>query len=457
MDVDLSVDFCGIKFKNPVLVASGTFGYGVEYKGVVDLNKLGGIVFKSVTVNGLLGNEQPRIYELPFGLVNSIGLENKGIQWLKNEVLPQLEDVDTELIPSIYGFSFEEYVELLKQINDVKRFRIVEVNISCPNVRSIIHRLERDIKIFSDFVHLIRRATTKILVVKMGPLIYNMVDFAKVLVSAGINGISLINTIPVVVFDWKSRKSNLGTFSGGLSGPPLKPISQKLCIDIYREVDIPVIGIGGVMKAEDIVEYICCGAKLVEIGTANFIKPDISERCVEEIEQICRKENIESLKKLCGAFVWGNDKNRILKIYTDGASSGNPGPSSCAFVLKNQDDDIIMKRAFFLGHSTNNVAEYTALVKALEFLEERRQFLNYVREIHIFSDSELLLRQLKGSYKIKDEKLKPLSIVIHNKLKSLNKPFSFFEISREENKEADKLCREKLVFSKQSYNLNLSE
>lgn len=446
--MDLSVDFCGIRFKNPVLVASGTFGFGIEYKGLVDLNRVGGIVFKSVTCKGLLGNDQPRIEELPFGLVNSIGLENKGVKWLIDELLPQVEDLDTELIPSIYGFSFEEYVELLRQLEEVRRFRIIEINISCPNVSSIIHNLERDIHLFSDFARTIRKVTKKVVVMKLGPHIYNIVDFAKVLVDSGIDGCSLINTIPVVTFDWRQRRSKISTFSGGFSGPPLKLISQKLCCDIYRDLDIPIIGIGGVMNAEDIMEYISCGASLVQVGTANFIKPNISQECVEELDRICKDEGIECLEELRGSFIWGNFKNKVLKIYTDGASSGNPGPSSCAFVIKNQDNHLLLKRAFFVGHSTNNVAEYNGLLKALEFLESRKRFLDYVSKLQIFSDSELLIRQIRGNYKVKDEKLKVLKSSVEDKLKSLNKVYEIFEIPREENKEADKLCCDKLVFNR---------
>lgn len=443
--LDLSVEFCGVRFKNPVLVASGTFGFGVEYKELVDLDKLGGIVFKSVTVNGLLGNDQPRIHELPFGLVNSIGLENKGINWLIEELLPQVEDLKTELIPSIYGFSFEEYVELLKQLNRIDRFKIVEVNISCPNVQSVIHRLERDLDVFDNFARTIRNATKKILMVKLSPSIYNIVDFAKVADKNGIDAVSLINTIPVVTFDWRRRKSNINTFSGGFSGPPLKPISQKLCTDIYKNLGIPIVGIGGIMNAEDIMEYIACGASLVEIGTANFIRHNVAEVCVKELQKILEREKIEILNDFKGSFMWGNYKNKTLKIYTDGASSGNPGPSSCAFVIKNQDNTTVVNRAFFLGHSTNNVAEYTGLVKALEFLEKGKRFLNYVNELQIFADSELLIRQIRGDYKIKDKKLKPLVMLIHNKLMQLNKPYTLTEIPREENKEADRLCREKIM------------
>ncbi len=445
--VDLTVEFCGVRFKNPVLVASGTFGFGVEYKELVDLDKLGGIVFKSVTIDGLLGNDQPRTQELPFGLVNSIGLENKGIKWLIEELLPQVENFKTELIPSIYGFSFEEYIELLKQLNKIDRFRIIEVNISCPNVDSIIHRLERDVDVFSNFTRAIRKATKKILMVKLSPSIYHIVDFAQIADKNGIDAVSLVNTIPVVTFDWKKRRSNISTFSGGMSGPPLKPISQKLCADIYRNLPIPIVGIGGVMNADDVMEYIACGASLVQIGTANFIKHNVAEICVEELQKIMEQENIERLEDFKGSFIWGNFKNRILKIYTDGASSGNPGPSSCAFVIKNQDNTHLLNRAFFLGHSTNNVAEYNGLIKAIEFLEKGKQFLNYVSQIQIFSDSELLIRQLRGDYKIKDEKLKPLAILIHNKLKKLDKPYTLTEIPREENKEADKLCREKIIDS----------
>ncbi len=439
---DLSIEFCGIRFKNPILTASGTFGFGVEYKELVDIDRLGGIVFKSITTKELVGNDQPRIQELPYGLVNSIGLENKGIRWLIDELLPQVDDFKTELIPSIYGFSFEEYMELLKQLEKISRFKMIEINISCPNVQSIIHKLEKDEVVFEQFAKIVRKATKKILIMKLGPHIYNITNFAKIAQKVGINAISLINTIPVVTFDWRKRRSNISTLSGGLSGPPLKVISQKLCMDIYQVLDIPIIGIGGISSADDVMEYIACGAKLVQIGTANFVKPHITIKCIENLQKIMEEEKIDSLEKFQGSFIWGNKKNKVLKIYADGASLNNPGPSSCAYILKNQDDELIMSRAFFLGHSTNNVAEYTALLKALSFLEKRQEFLNYIKEIQIFSDSQLLIRQLKGAYKIKDIKLRELNKPIQKKLQSIGKTFSLFEISREFNRDADKLCKE---------------
>ncbi|MFN7182117.1 MAG: dihydroorotate dehydrogenase [Planctomycetota bacterium] len=439
--VDLSIDFCGVKFKNPILTASGTFGFAVEFRELVDLNKLGGIVFKSVTLQELPGNPQPRIFELPFGLVNSIGLENKGIHWFLNHLLPQIENLDTNLIPSIYGFSFEEYVELLQILDRVPRFQMIEINISCPNVQSIIHKLEKDLSIFENFVKTIRKATQKILIVKLSPSLYNIVEFARIARKAGIDALSLINTLPVVTFDWRRRKSNLSTIWGGFSGPPLKGISQKLCMDIYKVVDIPIIGIGGIFSADDVMEYLACGASLVEVGTANFIKPDITIECIENLQKIVEQEKITSLQKFSGCYIWANHNNNILKIYTDGASLNNPGPSACAYLFKNQNDEFIMSRTFFLGHSTNNVAEYTALLYALSFLEERKQFLDRVRELHIFSDSQLMHRQLKGLYKIKNVKLRELNRAVHDKLESLNKIYCLFEIDRKLNFEADRLCK----------------
>lgn len=299
---DLSVNIGSLKLKNPVLVASGTFGYGDEFKEIFDLNILGGIVVKGISLRPKEGNPPPRIAETPCGMLNSIGLENIGVERFLKDRLPSLKELKTEIFVNIYGKSVEEYAELASILKGVEGISALEVNISCPNVKEGGMIFGSNPLWASRVTEAIVKNTDKMVIVKLSPNVTDISIIAKVVEDSGAHAISLINTITGMKVDVQSRRPVLGKIFGGLSGPAIRPVALYMVYQVVKTVKIPVIGIGGIVSAEDALEFLIVGAKAIQIGTANFIHPDIASKIIKELEEYLYAYNIKSINDIIGSL-----------------------------------------------------------------------------------------------------------------------------------------------------------
>jgi len=301
----LKVEIAGIKLKNPVMTASGTFGYGQEYAPFVDLNRLGAMILKGITLKPKMGNPPPRIIETPSGMLNAIGLQNVGVEMLIREKLPYLQKFNTPVIINISGDTLEEYVELAGRLGEVSKEKGVaglEVNISCPNVKKGGMVWGTDAKATYEIINSIRKTTSLPLIVKLTPNVTNIKTIAQAAEEAGADALSLINTLVGMTVDIDSRKPKLANISGGLSGPAVKPVALWLVWQVFQTVNIPVIGIGGIIKVEDALEFIIAGARAIEIGTANFVNPRATIEIIEGIEKYLTENNIKDINELVGSM-----------------------------------------------------------------------------------------------------------------------------------------------------------
>jgi len=292
----LTIHVCDLSFSSPVLTASGTFGYGDEVVDLVDVNLLGGIVTKSVTLRPREGNPPPRICETPSGMLNSIGLANVGVDKFCHEKLPNLNKLKTHVIVNVAGYAIEDYVETLERI-ELHNPQITgyEINVSCPNVKQGGMQFGVDPHLTEKLTHELRKKTKKLLILKLSPNVTKIEDIAKAAVNGGADLISAINTIVGMGVDIRSRRPTLNTVFGGLSGPAIKPIALANVHKIFKSVEIPIIGIGGISSAKDVIEFILAGADLVQIGTSNFLNPAVGIHIISELKAYCKKENITSL------------------------------------------------------------------------------------------------------------------------------------------------------------------
>ncbi|MFA4966715.1 MAG: dihydroorotate dehydrogenase [Candidatus Margulisiibacteriota bacterium] len=280
------VDIAGIKMRNPVMVASGTFGFGEEYSKLIDLNKLGAVITKSVTLNPRDGNPPPRLCETPAGMLNSIGLQNDGLKVFLEKQLPFLSQFDVPIIVNVAGETIEEYVEVSRALSNQPKIKGLELNISCPNVKKGGMAFGIDPKATKELVESVRLATKLPLIAKLSPNVTDITEIAKAAVSAGADALSLINTVMGMAIDIKTKKPKLATITGGLSGPAIKPIAIRMVWQVAQVVDVPIIGIGGIMTAEDAYEFILAGAKAVQIGTANFVDVEASLKIIEGLKTL---------------------------------------------------------------------------------------------------------------------------------------------------------------------------
>lgn len=298
MSPNLAVNIAGIKMKNPIMVASGTFGYGEEYGQLIDLNMLGAIVVKGITLLPKQGNPPPRIVETPCGMLNAIGLENVGVERFIKEKLPYLQQFNTPVIVNIAGECVEEYVELAKKLD-----RLVdglEINISCPNVARGGLQFGQDPALTYDVVSKVRQATKLPLIAKLSPNVTDIKIIAKSAEDAGGDAISLINTILGMAIDVNTKKPILANIKGGLSGPAIKPIALRMVFEVAQVVKVPIIGQGGIMNATDALEFIIAGATAIAVGTANFVDPTATIKIIEGIEDYLIKNNISRINELIG-------------------------------------------------------------------------------------------------------------------------------------------------------------
>ena len=300
--MNLSVELFGVKFKNPVWVASGTFGYGVEAQEIFDVSKLGAVVTKGISLKPRLGNETPRIVETPCGMLNSIGLQNPGVEKFLKEIYPKIEHLDTHFIANVFGESEEEYVEVCTALEDAPKVVAYELNVSCPNVKKGGIVFGHDPIILESLVESIKKRIKKPLLVKLSPNVTDVREFAKVCIESGADGLVLINTLLGMKINIKKKKPDLATKTGGLSGPAILPIAVRMIYQVYEAFGdkVPIIGVGGISTWEDALEHVMAGASAVQVGTANFFDPLAPIKVLEGIERYMKEEGIQNFTELIG-------------------------------------------------------------------------------------------------------------------------------------------------------------
>ncbi len=299
--MNTSVDIGGVRLANPVMTASGTFGYGMEFDEVLNLNRLGGVVMKGLSLHPSKGNPPPRIAETSCGMLNAIGLENVGIDRFINEKLPAMRPFNTKVFINIYGKTVEEYAAIAERSEGVEGIHGIEVNISCPNVSAGGLAFGVDPVAAADVVKAVKARTTLPVMVKLSPNVTDITEIARSVEGEGADSVSLINTLTGMGIDIHTRKPLLANVVGGLSGPAVKPVAIRMVYQVAKAVKIPVIGMGGIMTAEDAVEFLIAGATAVQVGTANFVYPDAAERIVDGIEAFMKEKGISEVNDLIGS------------------------------------------------------------------------------------------------------------------------------------------------------------
>ncbi len=299
---DLSITLSRLKLRNPVLTASGTFGYGTEFMDFMDLSELGGIVVKAVTGNLREGNAYPRMAETPSGMLNSVGLQNKGVDHFVREIYPEIRNLNTCVIVNVSGSTIEEYISVAEQINELENIPAIELNISCPNVKQGGMAFGTIPTTATEVTRAVRKVYKKDLIVKLSPNVTSITDLAKAVVDGGADIISMINTLLGMAIDAEKRKPVLSTITGGLSGPAIKPVALRMVWQVTQAVKIPVIGLGGIMNATDAIEFLLAGASAVQVGTANFIDPAATVKIANGIETYMVRHKMSSVKELIGGL-----------------------------------------------------------------------------------------------------------------------------------------------------------
>ncbi len=297
---DLIIDIAGLRLKNPVMTASGTFGYGLEYKDFVPLEKLGGIVVKGTTLHPRQGNPYPRMAETEGGMLNCVGLQNRGVDYFCQHTYPQLRDIPTNFIVNVSGSTPEDYAECAARISELEAIPAIELNISCPNVKHGGMAFGTSIEGAKSVVRAVRKAYGKTLIVKLSPNVTDIVAIAKAVEDEGADAVSLINTLMGMAIDAEKRQRILSIGTGGLSGPAVKPVALRMVWQVAHAVSIPVIGMGGITTATDAVEFLLAGASAIEIGTANFLDPAVTLKVIQGIDAYLERHGFSSVKEIIG-------------------------------------------------------------------------------------------------------------------------------------------------------------
>jgi len=300
--VDLSINIHNLELKNPVTTASGTFGYGEELTDFFEMGLLGGIFIKGLTLKNRDGNPYPRMAETSSGMLNAVGLQNKGIEHFIEHIYPRIKDFDTHIIANVNGSTIEEYVELTERINELDRITAMELNISCPNVKEGGMAFGVSCPSAIAVTEAVRKVYHKPLIVKLSPNVTDIAEMAVAVEGAGADSISLVNTFLGMAIDAETRKPLLSTITGGLSGPCIKPIALRMVWQVYNAVKIPVIGMGGIMNTSDAIEFILAGSSAIQVGTANFIDPMIPVKIIKGIEEYMEKHGVKEVQELVGAL-----------------------------------------------------------------------------------------------------------------------------------------------------------
>jgi dihydroorotate dehydrogenase (NAD+) catalytic subunit len=298
----LSISLCGIPLRNPVIAASGTFGYGVEFASILDLGSIGGLVVKGLSREPMAGNPAPRLWETASGMMNSVGLQNIGVQAFIRTKLPQLRHIPTPVFANIFGYAPEDYVEVVRALEDAEGIAAYELNVSCPNTRHGGIYFSSDPALLAGVVGEVRRVSRRPVIVKLSPNVARIEPVARAAEEAGADAISLINTVVALAVDARTRTPRIAAGFGGLSGPAIKPIALRLVYEAWRAVHIPVIGLGGIRSGEDAAEFLVAGASAVQVGTANFWDPLSAVRIARELDAFLAGENIGHARELTGTL-----------------------------------------------------------------------------------------------------------------------------------------------------------
>lgn len=298
--VNLNVNIGNIALKNPVLTASGTFGYGEEFSDFIDLNKLGGFIVKGTTLNHREGNPYPRMVETPSGMLNAVGLQNKGVDYFIDQIYPRIKDIDSQIIVNVSGASIDDYVAVCEKLAPLDNINAIEVNISCPNVKQGGMAFGTTTEGAAQVTKAVRKAYPKTLIVKLSPNVTSIADIAKAVETEGADSVSLINTLLGMAIDIERQRPYLSTITGGLSGAAVRPIAVRMVWQVAKAVNIPVIGLGGIMNGRDAIEFILAGASAIQVGTANFIDPTVTLKIIDFMNEYCDRHNIKDINEIIG-------------------------------------------------------------------------------------------------------------------------------------------------------------
>lgn len=300
--VDLSVKIGNLKLKNPITTASGTFGYGEEFADFIDLSQLGAIIVKGTTLNHREGNPYPRMVETPSGMLNAVGLQNKGVDYFISNIYPRIKDIDTNIIVNVSGSSPEDYAAVCQKLNPLPGVAAVEINISCPNVKQGGMTFGTTVQGAKSVVSAVRKAYDGTMIVKLTPNVTDITEIAKTAEDEGADAVSLVNTFLGMAINTETRKPYLSTITGGLSGACIRPIAVRMVWQVCKAVNIPVIGLGGIMNGRDVIEFLLAGATAVEIGTANFVDPQVTVKAIDYVKNYMQRHSISSIKDIIGGM-----------------------------------------------------------------------------------------------------------------------------------------------------------
>ncbi len=300
--VNLNVKIGNIELKNPVMTASGTFGYGEEYADFIDLSQLGGFIVKGTTLHHREGNPYPRMVETPSGMLNAVGLQNHGVDYFINTIYPRIKDIDSQIIVNVSGSNVSDYVEVCEKLAPLEKINAVEINISCPNVKQGGMAFGTTCSGAESVVKAIRKCYNKTMIVKLSPNVTDIAEIAKAVEASGADSVSLTNTFLGMAINTETRKPYLSTITGGLSGACIRPIAVRMVWQVANAVSIPVIGLGGIMNGRDAIEFMLAGATAIQVGTANFIDPAITIKIIEYIQDYMVRHGIEDIKEIIGGM-----------------------------------------------------------------------------------------------------------------------------------------------------------
>lgn len=298
----LEVKIGNLTLKNPVLTASGTFGYGEEFSDFIDLSRLGGFIVKGTTLNHREGNPYPRMVETPAGMLNAVGLQNKGVDYFIEKIYPSIMDIDSNVIVNVSGATISDYVAVCEKLNSLDKINAIEVNISCPNVKQGGMAFGTTCDGAAEVIKAVRKAFSKTVIVKLSPNVTDIVSIAKAVEAEGADSVSLINTLLGMAVDVERRRPYLSTITGGLSGPAVRPVAVRMVWQVAHAVKVPVIGLGGIMNGRDALEFMLAGATAVEVGTANFIDPAVTVKIIDYMEDYCSRHGIDDISEIIGVI-----------------------------------------------------------------------------------------------------------------------------------------------------------
>lgn len=298
--VKLGVNIGGLSLKNPVLTASGTFGYGEEFADFVDLNRLGGFIIKGTTINHREGNPYPRMAETPSGMLNAVGLQNKGVDYFIDNIYPRIKDVDSHVIVNVSGATIDDYVAVCEKLAPLDKINAIEVNISCPNVKQGGMAFGTTCDGAAQVARAVRKAFPKTVIIKLSPNVTDITEIARAVEAEGADAVSLINTLLGMAIDVERQRPYLSTITGGLSGPAVRPVAVRMVWQVSKAVQIPVVGLGGIMNGRDAIEFMLAGARAIQVGTANFIDPTVTMKIIDYMADYCERHGVSDINDIVG-------------------------------------------------------------------------------------------------------------------------------------------------------------